>query len=183
MSGGFIEVKVGEDVDAMYQAYRIHMNKLREFLSSNHSQAEADKAGLYNFTWDEFKRYYRKMHGLPEDGIRRIPFEGKPRARQVDWSSRKALSVDELTKYGIQASEDGPVMIPLDKAMAAAGSLLQGAKTIYSIRDGLEVMRSGLDTETNNLKRRREGGQPVAVVQNETQDSEVTMPTPAPDDV
>ena len=49
-------------------------------------------------------------------------------------------------------SEEGPVMIPLDKAMAAASDILKGAKTIYAVRDGLEVMRRGLDSETQNLK-------------------------------
>ena len=163
VSGGFIEVKIGEDVQAMREAYRTHMDKLRDFLV-NHSQKEADAAGLYNFTWDEWKRYYRKMHGLPEDGIRRIPFEGKKKERKVDWSARYALSMDELSKYGIEMSKDGPVMIPLDKAMQAASDLLKGAKTIYSVRDGLEVMRQGLASETSTLKKRREEGVPVGVV-------------------
>ena len=73
------------------------------------------------------------------------------------------MSPDELAQYGIEVSEDGPVMIPLDKAMQAAGSLLTNAKTIYSVRDGLEVMRQGLKTETNKLKDQRKEGQPVAV--------------------
>ena len=134
VSGGFIEVKIGEDEDAMWAAYDVHMSKLAEFLRS-HTQKEADAIKLYNYTPDEWKKHYRKTHGLPEDGIRRIPFEGKPKIRQVDWTSRKALSMEELAKHGIQVSEDGPVMIPLDKAMAAAGTLLQGAKTIYSVRE------------------------------------------------
>ena len=37
--------------------------------------------GFRSYTWDEWKRYYRKMHGLPEDGIKRIPFEGKKKER------------------------------------------------------------------------------------------------------
>ena len=105
------------------------------------------------------------MHGLPEDGIKRIPFEGKRKERQIDWSARYPMSVEELAQYGIEVSEDGPVMIPLDKAMKAAGSLLANAKTIYSVRDGLEVMRQGLKTETNKLKEQRKEGQPVAVVE------------------
>lgn len=39
----------------------------------------ADKAGLYEYTWEDWKRYYRKMHGLPEDGIKRIPFKDENR--------------------------------------------------------------------------------------------------------
>ena len=57
-----------------------------------------------------------------------------------------------MSKYGITMSEEGPVMIPLDKAMAAAGSLLRAAKSIHSIRDGLEVMRKGLEAETDKLR-------------------------------
>lgn len=55
-------------------------------------------------------------------------------------------------------------MIPLDKAMAAAGSLLKEAKTIHSVRDGLEVMRNGLRVETEKLRKQREDGVPVAVI-------------------
>ena len=165
VSGGFIEVKVGEDVDAMRQAWHMHQDKRREFLGQGHSQEEADKVGLLDYDWEEWKRYYRKMHGLPEDGIKRIPFEGKRKQRQIDWSARYPMSVDELAQYGIEVSEDGPVMIPLDKAMKAAGSLLQGAKTIYAVRDGLEVMRQGLATETSKLKARNKNGMPVALAQ------------------
>lgn len=141
------------------------MKKRTQFLHAGHTDAEAEAAGLKDYTWDEWKRYYRKMHGLPEDGIKRIPFEGKRKQRQIDWSARYPMSVDELAKYGIEVSEDGPVMIPLDKAMKAAGSLLANAKTIYSIRDGLEVMRQGLATETNKLKQQNKEGKPVAVAQ------------------
>lgn len=104
------------------------------------------------------------MHGLPEDGIKRIPFEGKRKERQIDWSTRYALSTEEMSKYGIEMSQDGPVMIPLDKAMAAASSIIKGAKTIHSIRDGLEIMRQGLSTETEKLKKQREEGVPAAVI-------------------
>lgn len=55
-------------------------------------------------------------------------------------------------------------MIPLDKAMKVANSLLSEAKSIYSIRDGLEVMSQGLKTETDKLKGVREGGVPAAVI-------------------
>lgn len=109
------------------------------------------------------------MHGLPEDGIKRIKFEGKRKERKIDWGTRSALSKDELAKYGIEMSKDGPVMIPLDKALEASKSILGQAKTIHSIRDGLEIMKQGLDTETQDLKKRREGGIPVAVVQNNNQ--------------
>lgn len=161
---GFIEVKMGEDVPAMQEAYKVHMQKRREGLSKGATAAQMDKAGLKNYTWEQWKRYYRKMHGLPEDGIKRIPIDAKKKPREVDWSKRYPLSVDELGKFGIQMSEDGPVMIPLDKAMEVANSLLKDAKTIYSIRDGLEVMRQGLDVETKNLKQRREGGVPIGVM-------------------
>ena len=43
-------------------------------------------------------------------------------------------------------------MIPLDKAMSVANTLLAGAKTIYSVRDGLEVMKQGLDAGTAELR-------------------------------
>ena len=33
--------------------------------------------GLKNYTWEEWKRYYRRMHGLPEDGIEGIKCEGR----------------------------------------------------------------------------------------------------------
>ena len=165
VDGGFIEVKIGEDVDAMREAYALHMRKRNEFLNAGHTEEEAQAAGLKDYTWEDWKRYYRKMHGLPEDGIKRIPFEGKRKERQIDWSARYPMSVEELAQYGIEVSEDGPVMIPLDKAMQAAGSLLTNAKTIYSVRDGLEVMRQGLKTETNRLKDQRKEGQPLAVAE------------------
>lgn len=58
----------------MEDAYVIHMKKRNEFLNSGHNEEEAKASGLINYTWDEWKRYYRKMHGLPEDGIKRIQF-------------------------------------------------------------------------------------------------------------
>ena len=81
VDGGFIEVKIGEDVQAMEDSYRMHMKKRTQFLHAGHTGAEAEAAGLKDYTWDEWKRYYRKMHGLPEDGIKRIPFEGKRKQR------------------------------------------------------------------------------------------------------
>lgn len=132
----------------MEDAWMLHQQKRQELLDKHVPSNKVDEMGFKAYDWESWKRYYRKMHGMPEDGIQRIPFEGKRKERQIDWSPRKALSVDELAKYGIQMSEEGPVMIPLDKAMAAASALLKGAKTIYSIRDGLEIMRKGLDTET-----------------------------------
>ena len=79
---------------------------------------------MRSYTWSEWKKYYRKMHGLPEDGIKRIPLGVERKQRKIDWSARYPMSVDELAQYGIEMSEGGPVMIPLDKAMKAAGSLL-----------------------------------------------------------
>ena len=135
---------------------------------------------MRSYTWSEWKRYYRKMHGLPEDGIKRIPLGVERKQRKIDWSARYPMSVAELAQYGIEMSEGGPVMIPLDKAMKAAGSLLQGAKTIYAVRDGLEVMRQGLATETSKLKERNKGGMPVAVAQVGG-DSGGEQTTPVPD--
>jgi hypothetical protein len=179
VSGGFIEVKVGEDLQAMEDAYKMHMQKRMDFLNSGHTEEEAKAAGLIDYTWENWKKYYRRMHGLPEDGIKRIPFEGKRRERKIDWSARYPMSVDELAQYGIEVSEEGPVMIPLDKAMKAASALLTGAKTIYSIRDGLEVMRQGLKTETNKLKEQNKNGQPVAVAEvGGGEGGESTSPTP-----
>lgn len=180
VEGGFIEVKIGEDTTAMMEAYSVHMRKRREAIRNGVDSKKLDEMGLYNFTWDEWKRHYRKMHGLPEDGIKRIPFEGKRKERNINWDARFPLSPDELAKYGIEMSEEGPVMIPLDKAMEVASSLLQGAKTIYSIRDGLEVMRQGLVTETGNLKKRREEGVPVAVAQTGDNGEKQTEPVLPP---
>lgn len=61
-----------------------------------------------------------------------------------------------------------------------AGDLLNGAKTIHSVRDGLEVMRTGLDTETEKLKKRREEGVPFAAIRS-TSDSNgyITIVDPA----
>lgn len=81
VDGGFIEVKIGEDVDAMRQAWEMHQRKRTEFLHAGHTDAEAESAGLKDYTWEDWKKYYRKMHGLPEDGIKRIPFEGKRKQR------------------------------------------------------------------------------------------------------
>ena len=69
-------------------------------------------------------------------------------------------------------------MIPMDKAMQVANSLFQQAKSIYSIRDGLEVMSQGLKTETDNLKKRMENGMPGVVVQ--TGDDGESSPVPMP---
>ena len=111
-------MKVGEDFTAMHDAWILHMNKRSELAAQKHlGDDELDAMGLKFYSWEDWKKYYRKMHGIPEDGIKRIPFEGKKKERQVDWSPRKSLSIEELSKYGIQMAEDGPVMIPLDKAM------------------------------------------------------------------
>lgn len=37
VSGGYIEVKVGEDLVAMEGAYKAHMNALSQFLASGHN--------------------------------------------------------------------------------------------------------------------------------------------------
>ena len=55
-------------------------------------------------------------------------------------------------------------MIPADKAMQIAKSLFAAAKTVYSIRDGLEVMKMGLDHENAELKKRNANGPAVAAV-------------------
>ena len=141
VSGGFIEVKIGEDETAMREAWELHINKRYELSDKGVGSAELDKMGLRKYTWEEWKPYYRKMHGLPEDGIKRIPFEGKKKERKIDFNPRKALSTEELSKYGIKMSEDGPVMIPLKQAIEVSNALLTGAKTIYSVRDGLELMK------------------------------------------
>ena len=59
------------------------------------------------------------MHGMPEDGIKRIKLDEsmQKKPREIDWSPRSALDKEELAKYGIEVSENGPVMIPLEKAM------------------------------------------------------------------
>ena len=134
---------------------------------------------MRSYTWSEWKKYYRKMHGFPEDGIKRIPLGVERKQRKIDWSARYPMSVDELAQYGIEMSEGGPVMIPLDKAMKAAGSLLQGAKTIYAVRDGLEVMRQGLATETGKLRERNKNGMAGAVaVAGGDSGGEQTTPVP-----
>ena len=69
-----------------------------------------------------------------------------------------------MKKHGITKSETGPVMIPMSKAMELATSLFEGAKKIYSIRDGLEVMRLGIDYETEELRKRKAGGANVVGV-------------------
>jgi 2-hydroxychromene-2-carboxylate isomerase len=169
----------------MREAWFVHQQKRRDASNEGVPSSKLDEMGLKNYTWEEWQRYYRKMHGLPEDGIKRIPFEGKKKERQIDWNTRYALSEEEMAKYGIKMSKDGPVMIPLDKAMEASSALLQGAKTIHSIRDGLEVMKDGLKTETANLKKRREEGPPVAVVNQEegggAEQTTPTVPAPTPD--
>lgn len=67
------------------------------------------------------------------------------------------------------------MMISIDKAMSVASELFNGAKTIITIRDGLEVMRQGIDNETQDLKRRRGEGIPVALIQNSQQSEQETQ--------
>ena len=164
VNNGYIEVKIGEDEVAMRDAFSIHNRKRREAMDRGVPYDKLPEMGLAKFTWEEWKRYYRKMHGVPEDGIKRIPFEGQKKEREIDWGKRVVLSVDEFKKYGIEVSQDGPVMIPLDKAMKVAGDLFANAKKIHSIRDGLEIIRTGLVNETHRLRERRERGYPVASV-------------------
>lgn len=171
VSGGFIEVKIGEDVEEMHSAWVAHLNTKHELGAKGMSEDELNKRGFYEYSWEEWKKHYRKMHGLPEDGIRRIPYEGKKKERDIDWSTRFALSPNEMKKYGIEMSKDGPIMIPMDKAIDAVNSILNEAKTIHSIRDGLEVMKMGLDSGTMELKKRRENGIPVGIVQGENDNS------------
>ena len=92
-------MKIGEDVTAMMNAWREHLKKRSQMMNKGVGSKELDKMGLINYTWDEWKKYYRRMHGLPEDGIRRIPFEGRKKERKIDWSARNPLSPDELKKY------------------------------------------------------------------------------------
>lgn len=177
--GGYIEIKLGEDVVAMEEAYEAYCEALAQFYREGHTKDEADERGLKEYSWEEWQRYYRKKNGMPEDGIKRIPFEGKKKERNIDWGPRPALSQDELGQYGIEVSPNGPVMVSLDKAMQAAASLLQGAKQIHSIRDGLEVMKMGLDSETSKLKKQREEGVKAAVVKQSPDSGTATVPAPA----
>ena len=119
--------------------------------------------GFVNYSWEEWQKYYRRTHGMPEDGIKRIPLETIGKKRNVDMSPRSAFTSEEISKYGIKVSEDGPVMIPLKNAMEISSSILNGAKSIYSVRDGLEIMRKGLDAETQTMKQKRTVGQMVRV--------------------
>lgn len=163
VNNGFIEVKIGEDMEAMSAAYNQHMRK-RSQMGLQYNEEQLDKMGLKFYTWEEWQKYYRKMKGLPEDGIKRIPFDVKKRPEhKVDWSERKALSFDELKKHGVERSTTGSIMIPLDKAMVVARSLFDGAKTMYTIRDGLEVMKEGLVDETANLRKKNKKGPNVAI--------------------
>lgn len=134
-------------------------------------------AGWRYYTWDEWKKYYRKMKGLPEDGLKRIKFEGKRKERKIDWGDRFALTPEELNKHGIQMSKTGPVMIPIQNALNISNELLKGAKSIYTIRDGLEVMRAGLDSETEKLSKRKYLNVNVyQTVANEGGETEVQQP-------
>lgn len=54
--------------------------------------------------------------------------------------------------------------------MDVSNALLSGAKTIYSVRDGLELMKQGLDSETQRLKKEREGGLPFAAISTSSGD-------------
>ena len=119
--------------------------------------------GFVNYSWEEWQKYYRRTHGMPEDGIKRIPLETIGKKRNVDMSPRSAFTSEEISKYGIKVSEDGPVMIPLKNAMEISSSILNEAKSIYSVRDGLEIMRKGLDAETQTMKQKRTVGQMVRV--------------------
>lgn len=94
---------MGEDVVAMQEAYALHQRKRAEFIRKGGSPKAADKAGLKDYTWEEWKPYYRKMHGLPADGIKRIPIgkDLQKKPRDIDWSTRGALSAEEMGKYGI----------------------------------------------------------------------------------
>lgn len=162
----------------MEDAWKAHLAKRREGAERGLTEDQLQKMGLVEYTWEEWKRYYRKMHGLPEDGIRRIPYEGQRKERKVDWSKRPAYSLEELAKFGVTVSENGPVMIPMDKAMEMANAFIKGAKTIHSIRDGLEMMRVGLDGETKRLQGEREKGPPVAVMSTGGGDTSINQPTP-----
>ncbi len=179
LKDGYIEVKIGEDTMAMEEAYDIHNEKRDELKRQGYSNEQLDEMNLKFYTWDEWVKYYRKKNGMPENGIRKIPFKGARKKREIDWNTRYALATEEIEKYGIEMSKDGPVMIPLAKAMQAAGDLFKGAEYIHSIRDGLEVMRLGLDHETEKLKKDKQKPK-VAVAQTVGGDGgEAIYPIPA----
>lgn len=179
LKDGYIEVKIGEDTMAMEEAFDIHNEKREELMRQGYTMEQLEDMNLKFYTWDEWVKYYRKKNGMPENGIRRIPFKGVRKKREIDWNTRYALATEEIEKYGIEMSKDGPVMIPLAKAMQAAGELFKGAEYIHSIRDGLEVMRLGLDHETEKLKKDKQKPK-VAVAQTVGGDSgEVSFPIPA----
>ena len=149
VNSGKIEVKMGEDEDAMRQAWKIHMDA-RAAVASKYTNEELIAMGLGNYDWPAWKRYYRKKNGMPENGIKVIDFtsDWKNKKRNIVFAERAALSVQEMANLKLEYSKDGPVMIPMARAMEVASTLFNGRKTIYSIRDGLEVMKMGLVTET-----------------------------------
>ena len=158
-----IEIKLGEDVYAMEAAWHIHNAEREKFIREGHTLEEANAAGLRQYSWIEWKKYYRKMHGLPEDGIKRVPFNGKRKKRDIRWYSSRFNILDpaELKKYGL---EYGISSISLDTAYRAAGDLFKEAKTVHSVRDGLRVLSAGIRTERRNLARKRKEGYPVVEI-------------------
>lgn len=72
-------------------------------------------------------------------------------------------------------------MISIDQALSVTNQLLSQAKTIYSIRDGLEVMRYGLAYETKKWEKLRESGYPVVVAESRQEQNETTDPYMSPD--
>lgn len=82
----------------------------------------------------------------------------------MEFSVRKALTAEELASHGISVSENGPVMIPADKAFEIAKSFFASAKSVYTIRDGLEVMKMGVDHECEEVRKRNARGPVVAAM-------------------
>ncbi len=64
--------------------------------------SEVVKRGVYSFPrYEDFVKYWRKKHGHPLDGVRRYKFTGKPVEHKVEFSVRKALTIEELQSHGI----------------------------------------------------------------------------------
>ena len=135
----------------MWDEFKLY-HKKRSEAEREYGSKRLQEMDFKNYTWEEWKRYYRKKNGHPEDGIKRIPFDGKRKERIIDWGPRRVFTKDEIAKYDIKMSKLGPIKIPIENAMRLAKELFDGAEQIHSIRDGLEAMRLGLSWATDDLK-------------------------------